>query len=326
MTDITVSAFTQQAIEDAAFLAGANGRVFFPNGEYDVEDLETIHDGQTWIFGRSAKVNRLGGSNILTVRHAALELVGGIFDGGPDSEKNGISVSADLGLRATRTIVVNAGNYGFAVFGGECVLRDCKAINSGRNGIFWKSEQFRSSGPLIENCEVLRTLPFYKSSGGIIVITEGNASQGKRVISAPKIIGCKVTLPQTPNLAAAQGAHADAVCIELRGASTGVAAYNTTTYGHIGVSFVDCQNSKMIGNDASSQFQYGLELAGGSTWNILSANSVKYVNGQAANAAAPSRAVSISEASNDNRIVTTTVLGCSTGVVWNGDCLRNAVS
>lgn len=326
MSDVSVSAYTQQAIQDAISSAGDGGRVFFPNGEYDVENLATIYPNQTWCFGRNAKINRLGGSNILTVSHAALEIIGGVFEGGPSSEQNGISVSTDLGLKASGVTVLNAGNYGIAVFGGVTILRDCYVGNSGRNGIFWKSEQFRSPGPLIENCEVLRTLASYKSAGGIIVITEGNAPQGQRVISAPKIVGNKVTLPQTPNLAASQGSHADAVCIELRGASTGVVAYNTTTYGHIGVSFVGCQNSKMIGNDASSNFQYGLELAGGSTWNIASANSVKYVNGQGANSSAPSRAVSISQASTDNRLATTTFLACSTGIAGEPDCVRNIIS
>lgn len=321
MNRVYVSGYDQDNIELAKEQAGEYGTVVFPPGEWLVDDLTFSVIGQTWELTPASIIKRAGAGNLLLCTVPG-KINGGVWDGSRDlglmgnPNASGICGLVDFVLKDMT--IQNVLHWGSFFMDGKLQYSRLKTKNTGFAGILWQSEAFRSQGPLVEDCEIDRTQG-YTASGGIIIMRLGATTN---FVVSPTVRDCKVTMPQIPSVAEAQVKYQDAVCIELRGTSGGKISGCTTTYGKIGLSFVGTSGGNMIGNLAAAQFYYGLELAGGSNANVLSANAVTYAN------AVPSmsRGVSCSDASNGNRIADTIFLGCSTNVGMNADSNTNVVA
>lgn len=322
MSYALVTGFTQADIDAAKAAAGPYGTVEFPPGSWSVSGLAHDVQGQVWKLTKGSTITRSGPGNLINCTGLDGKIVGGVWDGARDSglmggtNASGICGSVDFTLEDLR--IQNVLHYGTYFLDGKFRATRVRTANTGYSGAMWQSSLFRSPGPLFEDCEIDRTAG-YVAAGGIVISSSGSSSN---VVVSPVVRDCKITLPQVPSVAAGASTYADAVCVEMRGASGGKIRGCTTTYGLIGISLVASTGSIAAENLSAAAFDYGLELAGGSTGNVLSANVVTYVNGDPAQ----SRGVSCSDASNGNRIADTVFLGCPVTVRMNTDSASNTVA
>lgn len=320
----TVAGFAQADIEAARDAAGVGGTVFFPAGTYPVADLVANVQGQTWVLDRSATILRTGGGPLLSLQASGLRLRGGTWDGGrtPSDLSNGFDgfFSPD----AEDLTLQNISGWGMCLQGGVLVLRNCLLRNIGYAAILWLAPGWVCQGPVIEGCTIDRSIGFV-SQGGIHI--RSAEAPGAGWVQAPRIVNTNVILPVCPNVAqiAAGAPFKNAVGIEVWSGLGAIISGCQVAGGKIGTSFGNCRNSKVLGCDVGSAFQYGIEVAGlgagaGSLWCVVEGNSVNSVSGQGTGASAPSRAVSISGASLNTKVIGNSLYWSTYGVGINSDC------
>lgn len=321
---ITVGGFTQGDIEAARDAAGIGGTVFFPNGTYPTSDLEATIADQTWILDRKACIQRIGGTALLEIKAGGLRLQGGTWDAGrfPGDLNNGFSATG-FGAEIEDVTLQNVSGWGIIFVNGFLDIRRSTIRNTGLSAILAANNGATSKGHIVDSCLIDRTVGFDSQAG----IQLRALTSGSEWLLAPRVINTSVYMPAVPNLAStgAGQPHQNSVGIEIINATAPVIMGCNVANSKIGISFGNVRNGKMIGNNVGYAFQYGLEIAGyggfGSHWCCVEGNSVNNVAGQAANAATPSRGVSVSGASHHNRIIGNSTYWNSVNVGINADCL-----
>jgi len=265
-------------INAAKTLAGANGKLFFPSGVYDIDGLTADEADQTWVMQKGVTLLR----NTASAAHGvsipsgnSLHMIGGTLDMNRTNNSNdayrGInSVDGDFKWSGDWHLKACPGP-GLSVHNGLLELEDGLITDTRYMGIYWVALSNGSDGkprqaPKLHRVKVDRR-EGYGSSGGIILNGGGSAVTSHAAI----VHDCEVQLPRVTT-DAARANYYDAVAIEINRCYRPSVIGNISGGGRISISFASCASPVDVGNRTYESCDYGHEHVA-SEWAAISGNN-----------------------------------------------------
>ncbi|MCH4548259.1 hypothetical protein MK632_21200 [Rhizobium changzhiense] len=265
---VAVTGFTMTEINAALASAGANGHVFFPNGNYTVAGLTASYANQTWEFARNAKLIKAAANTaaMITLSASGLTILGGDFDC-----NRAAAPAATVFVDGTDTdftmigATVHGGtSWGVAIDNGLVRIEDCYFYNFAYAVLIWRATNKLAGkyrvAPTVRGNRIDRQTG-YTSSAGIIIRSVGTAGyhQGAQVENN------RIWMPVSEVY--------DNVAIEITEAIKPRIEGNLVEGGRIAFSYGGVIGGTVVGNMANAVGDYIVELASGSENCAVTGNS-----------------------------------------------------
>jgi parallel beta-helix repeat protein len=280
-----------------------------------VSELAVSGLNLTFEMERGAILKRTAG-NFVLCSSPGLRIRGGTIDGGRSGDTAKGIVGVNCGVDLEDVILQNIGGWGINLSGSgiNFSMRRCTVTNTGYAPILWQSTDSRPLGVMIKE-NVFDRSSGYVSQGVMHI----RATTAGALIVAPRVVDNNVRLPPVTSVSQLDPSiMGNSVGIEIWNASDAEILGNSVQYGKIGISIAGCANAKIIGNGVSESSQYGIEVTTGSNRAAVVGNTVCSVNGPF-NSGAPASGVSISVASQNAKVISNQLYGCTNTVLVTPD-------